>query len=87
MDGGDLWPAPEYEPMTQEQYDDLSDIAKAAILDDKTYLPAAFWAMWRALGVLAHTKLDSAEFAASTLQQVATSAWDAGDRYDPQGSV
>lgn len=74
-------------PMTQEQYDDLSDIAKAAILDSSTYLPAGFWQMWRALGVLAHTKLDGAEFAAQTLQQVAMSAWDAGDQHDPQRSV
>lgn len=80
-------PFARYEPMTQEQYDDLRDIARAAGLSDRGYLPAGFWYMFRALGVLAHTKLEGSEFAASILQQVAMSAWDAGDQHDPQRSV
>lgn len=72
-------------PLTQKQYDDLRDIAVAACLSDRGYMPGGFWHMFAALGVLAHTNLEGAEWAASVLQQVAMSAWDAGDQHDPQG--
>lgn len=72
--------------MTQERYDDLRDIAKAAVLDDKAFMPAGFWHMFAALGAIARN-LNHGEFAANTLEEVALSAWDNADRYDPQGGV
>lgn len=71
--------------ISQEQYDDLKDTAKARVVDDRTYMPTRFWHMFAALGALARSGLAGADFAAQVLDEVATA--DIGDDHDPQRSV